>query len=104
MHRIDELKKSCGSLKKAVLEAGPQRFRAILLTTLTTFVGLAPILAESSVQAQFLKPMAVSVGFGVIFATGITLLLLPALLIVIDETVVSSFRFYSQLLSGKRDD
>jgi multidrug efflux pump subunit AcrB len=104
VHRIDELKKSCGSLKKAVLKAGPQRFRAILLTTLTTFLGLAPILAESSVQAQFLKPMAVSVGFGVIFATGITLLLLPALLIVIDETVVSSFRFYSQLLSGKRDD
>jgi Cu/Ag efflux pump CusA len=56
-----------------------------LLTTLTTFVGLAPLLTETSVQAQFLKPMAVSVGFGVIFATGITLVLLPMILLIADD-------------------
>jgi multidrug efflux pump subunit AcrB len=53
------------------------RFRAILLTSLTTFVGLSPMIVERSVQAQFLIPMAVSLGFGVLFATFITLLLVP---------------------------
>jgi multidrug efflux pump subunit AcrB len=53
------------------------RFRAILLTSLTTFAGLAPMIFERSVQAQFLIPMAISLGFGVLFATFITLLLVP---------------------------
>lgn len=92
--RIDDLRKSGMNLHEAVLEAGPQRFRAILLTTLTTFIGLAPLLSETSTQAQLLKPMAVSVGFGVIFATAITLILLPVLIVIVDETISSSFRFY----------
>ena len=62
-----------------------ERFRAILLTTLTTFVGLVPLLAETSTQAQFLKPMAVSVGFGVVFATGITLVILPIMLLIAND-------------------
>ncbi|RJX30100.1 MAG: efflux RND transporter permease subunit [Desulfarculus sp.] len=62
---------------EAIREAGPLRFRAIILTSLTTFGGLAPIIFERSLQAQFLIPMAVSLGFGVLFATGITLLLIP---------------------------
>ena len=61
----------------AVIKAGCMRFRAILLTSLTTFVGLSPMIVERSVQAQFLIPMAVSLGFGVLFATFITLLLVP---------------------------
>lgn len=92
--RIDDLRAEGLTLTEAVLEAGPQRFRAILLTTLTTFLGLVPLLLETSTQAQFLKPMAVSVGFGVLFATAITLLLLPILLVIVEETVTSSFRFY----------
>lgn len=99
--RIDDLTSEGSSLREAIIEAGPQRFRAILLTTLTTFIGLIPILLEPSVQAQFLKPMAVSVAFGVLFATTITLLLLPVLLITFDETVGSSFRFYRKWISEK---
>ncbi|MCA9172730.1 MAG: efflux RND transporter permease subunit, partial [Planctomycetales bacterium] len=72
IHRIDELRANGMSLAEALPDAVGQRFRAILLTTLTTFVGLVPLLAETAVQAQFLKPMAVSVGFGVVFATTIT--------------------------------
>ncbi|MDF1810867.1 MAG: efflux RND transporter permease subunit [Verrucomicrobiales bacterium] len=100
--RIDDLKAEGMTLQEAVVEAGPQRFRAILLTTITTFLGLIPLLLESSAQAQFLKPMAVSVGFGVIFATVITLILLPVLFIIINETFGSSFRYYQQLLGRKQ--
>ncbi|MEX1114193.1 MAG: efflux RND transporter permease subunit [Akkermansiaceae bacterium] len=85
IHRIDELRGDGMSLAEALPAAAGQRFRAILLTTLTTFVGLAPLLAETAVQAQFLKPMAVSVGFGVVFATMITLVLLPMLLLIADD-------------------
>ena len=63
--------------KEAVALAGELRFRAIILTSLTTFAGLTPMILEKSMQAQFLIPMAVSLGFGVLFATGITLLLVP---------------------------
>lgn len=85
IHRIEELRAGGVPLATALTEAAGQRFRAILLTTLTTFVGLAPLLAETAVQAQFLKPMAVSVGFGVVFATCITLVLLPMLMLIADD-------------------
>lgn len=85
IHRLDELRTGGMALPQALAEAVSQRFRAILLTTLTTFVGLVPLLAETAVQAQFLKPMAVSVGFGVAFATMITLVLLPMLLLIADD-------------------
>jgi multidrug efflux pump subunit AcrB len=61
----------------AVIRAGGLRFRAIILTSLTTFAGLTPMLIEESVQAQFLIPMAVSLGFGVLFSTIVTLILIP---------------------------
>jgi multidrug efflux pump subunit AcrB len=61
-----------------VREAARLRLRPILLTSITTFVGLLPIMMQQSVQAQFLVPMAVSLGFGVMFATFVTLLLIPA--------------------------
>lgn len=64
---------------EAVLEAGPSRFRAILLTSLTTFLGLLPIQLETSLQAQFVKPMATSVAFGIFFSTAVTLVLVPTL-------------------------
>jgi multidrug efflux pump subunit AcrB len=69
----------------AVLEAGAQRFRPILLTTMTTFGGLAPMIFETSRQARFLIPMALSLGYGLVFATMITLLLVPSLYMVIED-------------------
>ena len=69
----------------AVREAGIHRFRPILLTSLTTFGGLAPMIFETSRQARFLIPMAVSLGFGIIFATLITLLLVPCLYLIIED-------------------
>lgn len=71
----------------AVVDAGVRRFRAILLTSLTTFFGLLPIVTETSTQAHFIIPMAVSLAFGILFATVITLLLIPCLYIVLDDFV-----------------
>ncbi|MEQ9394959.1 efflux RND transporter permease subunit [Haliea sp.] len=68
---------------RAVVEAGSSRFRAILLTSLTTFFGLAPMLLERSAQAQEIVPMAVSLAFGIVFATVITLLLVPSLYLIL---------------------
>ena len=69
----------------AIHHAGIQRFRPILLTTLTTFGGLAPMIFETSRQARFLIPMAISLGFGILFATLITLMLVPCIYLVIDD-------------------
>lgn len=80
-------------LREAALEAGARRFRPIMLTSLTTFVGLAPLLMERSLQAQFLIPMAVSLGFGVLFATAITLYLIPCSLMLGDDIHRSLLRF-----------
>ena len=80
--RIDDIRAEGGSLLDACRNAGADRFRAIMLTSLTTFFGLAPLLLETEVQAQFLKPMAASLAFGILFTTLITLLLLPMLIII----------------------
>ena len=69
----------------AVRQAAPLRFRAIILTSLTTFAGLTPMLLERSVQAMFIIPMAVSLAFGVLFATVITLLLIPCGYVIMDD-------------------
>lgn len=70
---------------ESILEAGRRRFRPIILTSLTTSLGLTPMILETSVQAQFLIPMAISLGFGILFATGITLLLIPSLYLVLED-------------------
>jgi len=69
----------------AMLNAGVRRFRPVLLTTLTTFGGLAPMIFEQSRQARFMIPMAISLGFGILFATAITLVIVPALYMVVDD-------------------
>ncbi len=69
----------------AVHSAGIQRFRPILLTTLTTCGGLAPIITETSRQAKFLIPMAISLGFGILFATLITLVMVPCLYLILED-------------------
>ncbi len=70
---------------EAVRDAGVSRFRPILLTSLTTFAGLTPLILEKSVQAQFLIPMAVSLGFGVLYCTFTTLILVPVQYLVLDD-------------------
>jgi len=70
---------------EAIHNAGIQRFRPILLTTLTTFGGLTPMIFETSRQARFLIPMAISLGFGILFAAFITLLLVPALYLIVED-------------------
>ena len=72
-----------------------RRFRPILLTSLTTFFGLMPIMLETSIQAKFLVPMAISLGFGVLFATGITLVLIPALYLILED--------FTDFFKGKKD-
>jgi multidrug efflux pump subunit AcrB len=76
---IGRLRDSGKSTLQAVEDAGVHRFRPILLTTVTTFVGLVPIMLERSVDAQFLKPAVIALAFGVLFALAVTLLLVPAL-------------------------
>ncbi|MFD2166706.1 efflux RND transporter permease subunit [Thalassotalea euphylliae] len=73
------------ALMEAVLTAGQSRFRPVMLTSLTTFIGLMPLLFEKATQAQFLIPMAVSLGFGIIFATFITLILVPVNYLLVED-------------------
>jgi Cu/Ag efflux pump CusA len=82
---INRKRRENDSLAVAVREAGVVRFRPILLTSMTTFAGLYPLIAEKSLQAQFLIPMAVSLAFGVVFSTVISLMLVPAGYMVLDD-------------------
>lgn len=75
----------------AVMQSGVNRFRPILLTSLTTFLGLVPLLADTSTQAQFLIPMAVSLGFGILFSTLLSLLLVPTAYLILED-IVGFFR------------
>jgi multidrug efflux pump subunit AcrB len=85
VHRVNALRRAGMDALHAVQEAGTLRFRAIMLTSLTTFAGLTPMLLERSIQARFLIPMAVSLGFGVLFATVITLILIPCGYLIMDD-------------------
>ena len=82
---INRYHKQGYTIQEAAIESGQARFRPILLTSITTFVGLVPLLLEKSLQAQFLIPMGISLGFGVLFSTFITLILVPNGVIIIDQ-------------------
>jgi multidrug efflux pump subunit AcrB len=82
---VNRLRAEGRSVLEAAREGGVFRFRAILLTSLTTFAGLSPLMMERSLQAQFLIPMAISLAFGVLFSTGITLGLVPAGYVILDD-------------------
>lgn len=73
------------SIYDSIHEAGLRRFRPIMLTTLTTFGGLTPIILETSSQAEYLIPMAISLGFGIVFATSIILVLVPCLYLILED-------------------
>ncbi|MCJ8295419.1 MAG: efflux RND transporter permease subunit [Colwellia sp.] len=86
------------SLKDAVIHAGTKRFRAIMLTSITTFIGLVPIIFfETSAQAQIVIPMAVSLSFGVLFATIVTLVFIPSLYLIIEDIRVLARRFINAI-------
>jgi multidrug efflux pump subunit AcrB len=85
IHMTNQLRREGTDAHNAVIQAGVLRFRAIILTSLTTFAGLTPIILERSLQAKFLIPMAVSLGYGVLFATFITLLLIPTFYLILED-------------------
>ena len=90
---------------ESVFTAGGARFRAIILTSLTTFFGLTPIIFEKSTQAQFLIPMAISLGFGIVLTTFITLILLPTHMMIANDigtAVKAAWRWYWSV--GERQD
>ena len=72
-------------MTEAISEAAAARFRPVILTSLTTFAGLTPLMLEKSVQAQFLIPMVVSLAFGVMFATLVSLFLVPAAYLIVED-------------------
>ena len=82
---INRARSQGAPLFEAVLAGGRQRFRAIVLTSVTTVAGLSPILFEKSVQAQFLIPMAISMSFGLMGATVLVLILVPALYLLLHD-------------------
>ena len=82
---INQKKAEGMSVPDAVLNSGVVRFRPVMLTSLTTFFGLLPLLFEKSVQAQFLIPMGISLGFGILFATTITLIMIPVNVIILED-------------------
>ena len=77
-------------LEQALVEAGKRRLRPIVLTTTTTILGLTPLMLEPSFQARFLVPMAISITWGLASATVLTLLLLPAILVIADDLVAAA--------------
>ncbi len=83
--KVNRNRREGTELFQAVVDGCMRRFRPILLTSLTTFFGLTPMILETSVQAQFLIPMAISLAFGILFATGITLLIIPSLYLVLED-------------------
>lgn len=79
---------------ESVIEGGKRRLRPILLTSTTTILGLAPLMAEQSFQAAFLIPMAISITFGLAFATLLTLIIVPCLYLIVDDVRAVSLRIW----------
>ena len=82
---VNQARAQGATLLEAVLRAGPRRFRPILLTSVTTFAGLMPLIYEKSTTSQFLIPMAVSLGYGILLSTAITLFLVPVCYMILED-------------------
>ncbi|MBT8101486.1 MAG: efflux RND transporter permease subunit [Gammaproteobacteria bacterium] len=95
---INKAREKGAAIKQAVIESGTLRFRAIVLTSFTTAAGLMPIMTEGSVQAQTVIPMAISLSFGIIFATVITLFLIPCLYMLREDGFKRMRQFKNWLL------
>jgi multidrug efflux pump subunit AcrB len=98
---VNKVRSEGVAIKQAVIEAGCARFRAITLTSITTFVGVLPIMFESSLQAKFVIPMAVALGFAVLFATLLTLILVPCLYLMLED-IKNVFRRIKRLFIRKQ--
>lgn len=98
---VNRTRRKGATLYAAVFNSGLARFRPIVLTTLTTFFGLMPIIFETSRQAKFLIPMAISLGFGILFATGITLIMVPCLYLVLEDIRVVLQYLFGPALSAR---
>jgi multidrug efflux pump subunit AcrB len=96
VHYVNKRRADGASVEDAVRDAGMIRFRPIILTSLTTFAGLSPLLFEQSVQAKFLIPMAISLGFGVVFATFITLIIVPTAYVVLEDLKALVLRLFGR--------
>jgi multidrug efflux pump subunit AcrB len=104
---MNRLREEGVSLLEAAVQAGQRRFRAIMLTSLTTFAGLTPIYFDLSSQSQMVTPMAVSLGFGVVIATGFTLLMIPAAMLVVEDVkngAAIAWRWIVRLPAMLRDE
>jgi multidrug efflux pump subunit AcrB len=97
---INKARRKGVAIKQAVIESGTARFRAIVLTSFTTAAGLMPILLETSTQATYVMPTAISISFGIIFATVITLFLIPALYMLQEDSFAAA-RGFKLWLSGE---
>ena len=100
VHFINTCRAEGMPISEAVRVAGVARFRAILLTSVTTFAGLSPLLLERSVQAKFMVPMAVSLGFGVVFATFITLMIVPVSYLILEDIKSLAARVFGRRVEG----
>lgn len=96
VHHVNRKRAEGVPVEEAVHDAGFVRFRPIILTSVTTFAGLSPLLFERSVQAQFLIPMAISLGFGVVFATFITLVIVPTSYVILEDIKTLVFRIFGR--------
>jgi multidrug efflux pump subunit AcrB len=110
VHYVNQRRVAGSALLDAVREAGVARFRPIALTSMTTFAGLTPLLLEGSVSAQFLIPMAISLAFGVVFASSISLFLVPSLYLILEDVkrgireFIDSVRFSARGAAGSSRD
>ncbi|TAG10559.1 MAG: efflux RND transporter permease subunit [Verrucomicrobia bacterium] len=95
---VNRHKNDSTSLRQAAIDAGGRRFRAILLTSLTTFIGIMPLVLETDVQGKFLAPMAVSLAFGILFATVITLFLVPCIYLILEDPKI----FFAKMRERKK--
>jgi multidrug efflux pump subunit AcrB len=85
VHHVNARRDAGASLEDAVRDAGLTRFRPIVLTSITTFAGLTPLLLETATQAQLLIPMAISLAYGVVFASAVTLFVVPSGYMILED-------------------
>jgi multidrug efflux pump subunit AcrB len=101
---INRARQAGVAVKQAVIDAGCARFRAITLTSITTFAGVLPIMFETSLQARFVIPMAVALGFAVMFATLLTLILVPCLYLILQDIGRMLQRLMQRVLPTASED
>ncbi|MEZ9139634.1 MULTISPECIES: efflux RND transporter permease subunit [unclassified Shewanella] len=101
---VNRARKEGYSVLDSAIDSGCYRFRAIILTSMTTFVGLVPILLEKSLQAKIVIPMATSLAFGILFSTVVTLILVPVLYIILEDVKSVLRRLFIWWWQPKKDD